>query len=343
MLAPGRYDDGGFSGGNVVRPALAKLLADVKAGLVDVIIVYKIDRLTRSLTDFAKTVDVLDRAGASFVSITQSFNTTTSMGRLTLNVLLSFAQFEREVIAERVCDKVAASKAWGIWMGGGLPLGYDVYQRNPVINEPEAEKVRYIFRRYLELGTVPALRADLDRQGITTKRRLRPDGSISGGNTWWPGPLYALLKNRIYIGKIVHKDKCYEGLHRPIVEVGLFEAVQAQLARNAVHHHRREYAKHNSLLTGMTRDHLDRPLTPRHANKGTKRYCYYMTNGIPNGVGGQEPPVWRIPTSQIEAAVIAQVTDVIDKTDEWTSPDQLNASESIHIRTTEAVFGAGPD
>ena len=332
MLAPGRYDDGGFSGGNLQRPGLVQLLADVKAGLVDVIIVYKIDRLTRSLTDFAKIVDVLDGAGASFVSITQSFNTTTSMGRLTLNVLLSFAQFEREVIAERVRDKVAASKARGMWMGGGLPLGYDVKSRELIINEPEAERVRHIFRRYLELGTVAALRADLDKHGITTKLHTRPDGSTRGGSTWWPGPLYALLKNRIYIGKIVHKDKCYEGLHQPIVNEALFDAVQVQLASNRVRHNRQEYAKHSSLLTGMIRDGLDRPLTPRQANKGTKRYRYYVSNGIPHADGSQESPVWRIPATQIERAVVLQVADLIEHNDHWIDHDALTATQSHEAR-----------
>lgn len=337
MLAPGRYDDGGFSGGNLQRPGLVQLLADVKAGLVDVIIVYKIDRLTRSLTDFAKIVDVLDGAGASFVSITQSFNTTTSMGRLTLNVLLSFAQFEHEVIAERVRDKVAASKARGMWMGGGLPLGYDVKSRELVINEPEAERVRHIFRRYIELGTVAALRADLHKHGITTKLHARADGSTRGGNTWWPGPLYALLKNRIYIGKIVHKDKCYEGLHQPIVDEALFDAVQVQLASNRVRHSRQEYAKNSLLLTGMIRDGLDRPLTPRQANKGTKRYRYYVSNGIPRADGSQESPVWRIPATQIERAVVLQVADLIEDTDRWMDYDTLSATQSHEARRAASL------
>ena len=332
MLASGRYDDGGFSGGNLLRPGLVQLLADVKAGLVDVIIIYKIDRLTRCLTDFAKIVDVLDGAGASFVSITQSFNTTTSMGRLTLNVLLSFAQFEREVISERVRDKVAASKARGMWMGGGLPLGYDVKSRELIINAAEAEHVRYIFRRYLELGTVAALRVDLQNQGITTKQHTRPDGTTRGGNKWWPGPLYAILKNRIYIGKIVHKDKCYEGMHERIVDDALFEAVQTQLADNRVKHSRREYAKHGSLLTGMISDGLDRPLTPRQANKGSKRYRYYVSNGIPREDGSQTSPIWRIPAVQIEKAVLRQVADLIEHTDRWFDHDTLSANQSRDVR-----------
>jgi site-specific DNA recombinase len=338
ILAGGRYDDGGHSGGNLARPGLVQLLADVKVGSIDVIIVYKIDRLTRSLTDFAKIVDVLDGAGASFVSITQSFNTTTSIGRLTLNVLLSFAQFEREVIAERVRDKVAASKARGIWMGGPLPLGYEVHERSLVIDGGQAEQVRYIFRRYLELGSVALLRADLDQQGITTKVRTRRDGSMYGGNSWWPGPLYALLKNRIYIGKIVHKDKCYDGLHPPIIDKELFAAVQAQLASNAANKTKRAYAKHCLLLTGMIRDGLERPLTPRHANKGMKRYGYYVSNNALNEQGSQELPIWRIPALQIEAAIMLQLTEVIEQTEGWTEHDQLTSAQCGEFRRAASTL-----
>lgn len=214
----------------------------------------------------------------------------------------------------------------------GSTLGYDVKSRELIINEPEAERVRHIFRRYLELGTVAALRADLDKHGITTKLHTRPDGSTRGGNRWWPGPLYALLKNRIYIGKIVHKDKCYEGLHQRIVDDVLFEAAQAQLASNRVRHNRREYAKHSSLLTGMIRDGLDRPLTPRQANKGTKRYRYYVSNGIQREDGSQEAPVWRIPATQIERAVVLQLADLIEHTDRWIDHDTLGATESHEAR-----------
>jgi site-specific DNA recombinase len=340
VLAAERYDDGGFSGGNLLRPGLVQLLADVKAGSIDVIIVYKVDRLTRSLTDFAKIVDVFDGAGASFVSITQSFNTTTSMGRLTLNVLLSFAQFEREVVAERVRDKVAASKAKGIWMGGPLPLGYEAHQRSLVIDDSQAEQVRYIFRRYLELGNVALLRADLDQHAITTKVRRRRDGSSYGGNSWWPGPLYALLKNRIYVGKIVHKDKCYDGLHAPIIGSEVFAAVQEQLASNAASKSKRIYTKHSSLLTGMIRDGLDRPLTPSHANKGTKRYGYYVSNRALSEQGRQELPIWRIPALQIEAAIMLQLTDVIEHTEGWTEHELLSAAQSGELRRTACSFVA---
>lgn len=335
-----RYDDGGFSGGNLDRPGLAQLLADVKAGLIDVIIVYKIDRLTRSLTDFAKIVDVLDGAGASFVSITQSFNTTTSMGRLTLNVLLSFAQFEREVIAERVRDKVAASKARGIWMGGTLPIGYDVINRELIINEEEAATVRYIFRRYLELGNVTLLQADLAQRGITTKVRIRPDGSNHGGKPWWTGALYHLLKNQLYVGKIVHKGTYHEGLQQPIIDLDLFEQVQATLAANSMAHRKREYAAHNSLLTGMIRDGLDRPMTPRQTHKGPKRYCYYGSNRSKDVSDQPVELIWRIPAPEIERGVINQVADLIEDGDAWGAQNTMDATDSINLASARAKLAA---
>jgi DNA invertase Pin-like site-specific DNA recombinase len=232
-LVPDYYDDGGFSGGNMERPGLRQLLAEVKAGRVDVIVVYKVDRLTRALSDFAKIVDILDAAGASFVSITQAFNTTTSMGRLTLNVLLSFAQFEREVISERVRDKIAASKRKGMWMGGNVPLGYDVRDRKLVVNEAEAQIVRHILQRYIALGSVPALIKELARDGIRSKARLRPDGTSSGGKPIGRGGLYHLLSNRLYRGEITHRDAVHAGEHEAIVTQDLREQVQQQLATNA--------------------------------------------------------------------------------------------------------------
>ena len=210
LLVPDRYDDGGFSGGTMERPGLKRLLGDVRSGKVDVILVYKVDRLTRALSDFAKIVDILDDTEVSFVSITQAFNTTTSMGRLTLNVLLSFAQFEREVISERVRDKVAASKAKGMWMGGCVPLGYAVEARKLMIDETEAATVRHIFQRYLELGAVPALLEDLRASGVVTKRQTMRDGSSRGAIPFNRGALYYFLKNRIYRGDIVHHDKVYQ-------------------------------------------------------------------------------------------------------------------------------------
>src|ERR1700719_3361792 len=227
------YDDGGFSGATMDRPALQQLLADVKVRRVDTIVVYKIDRLTRSLADFAKIVEILDATSASFVSVTQQFNTTTSMGRLTLNVLLSFAQFEREVIGERIRDKIAASKKKGMWMGGVPPLGYQAQDRKLVIVESEAEIVRFIFRRYAELGSVRWLKDELEAQSIQSKLRTSASGRISGGKPFARGALYLMLQNRIYQGEIVHKELSYPGEHAPIIDQELWDTVQGRLAGNA--------------------------------------------------------------------------------------------------------------
>jgi site-specific DNA recombinase len=226
------YDDGGLSGGTTERPALKRLLADIKAGKVQIVVVYKVDRLTRSLADFAKIVDILDAHNASFVSVTQQFNTTTSMGRLTLNMLLSFAQFEREIAGERIRDKIAASKRKGMWMGGNVPLGYDVRDRKLIVNEPEALTVRLIFRRYAELGSVSLLRAELDRQGTVSKRREGAGGRLTGGQRFSRGALYLMLQNRIYRGEIVHQDTAYPGRHKAIIEPELWQIVEDKLAAN---------------------------------------------------------------------------------------------------------------
>src|SRR4249920_84063 len=228
------YDDGGFSGGSMDRPALQKLLVDVQARRIDVIVVYKVDRLTRSLADFAKLVETFDAHGVSFVSVTQSFNTTTSMGRLTLNVLLSFAQFEREVTGERIRDKIAASKKKGMWMGGVPALGYDVRDRRLVVNNMEAETVRHIFRRYCELKSVQQLKEDLDGAGVVSKVRTAADGSQYGGQPLARGAIYLMLQNRIYRGEIVHKGKCYPGEHDAIIDETLWDNVQAILSENRV-------------------------------------------------------------------------------------------------------------
>ena len=228
------YDDGGYSGGTMERPALQRLLADIEAGRIDVIVVYKVDRLTRALSDFAKLVEVFDRRGVSFVSITQQFNTTTSMGRLTLNILLSFAQFERELIGERVRDKVAASKKKGMWMGGTVPLGYDAKDRKLVINKAEARTVVDIYRRYLRLKSVRALQMELDAAGIRSKQRIRPDGTDHGNQRFSQGALYLLLQNRTYRGEATHKGNAYPGEHSAIIEKPLWDAVQAVLAENRV-------------------------------------------------------------------------------------------------------------
>jgi site-specific DNA recombinase len=276
-LVPGRYDDGGFSGGNMERPGLKALLAAVDAGLVDVIVVYKVDRLTRSLADFAKIVERLDAKQASFVSVTQAFNTTTSMGRLTLNVLLSFAQFEREVTGERIRDKIAASKKKGMWMGGPVPLGYQVIERKLVPVPEEAERVRVIMRRYLEVRSVPALIEVLRAEGIVTKIQQRTSGPHRGGIPFARGSLFYLIKNPVYRGKIVHKGKVYEGEHEAIVDEDLWERVQMQLAEKAPPRRRPTNDPQRALLSGLLADPEGRQIVPTYAAKGSRRYAYYET------------------------------------------------------------------
>ena len=235
-LLRAKYDDGGFSGGNTDRPALQRLLQDVGAGKIDVIVVYKVDRLTRSLADFAKLVELFDDHKVSFVSVTQQFNTTTSMGRLTLNVLLSFAQFEREVTSERIRDKIAASKRKGLWVGGMAPLGYDTKDRKITVNEAEAERVRTIFRSYLKLGSLGLLMADLRKQGIVTKARTLKSGTAVGGIPFTRGGLAHLLRNRFYLGEVLFKGEVLTGEQGAIVERDLFDAVQAKLTEQVNNH-----------------------------------------------------------------------------------------------------------
>lgn len=303
-LVSERYDDGGFSGGNMERPGLKRLMADVAGGKVDIILVYKIDRLTRSLADFAKIVDVLDTAKASFVSITQSFNTTTSMGRLTLNMLLSFAQFEREVTGERIRDKIAASKRKGMWMGGPLPLGYDVENRRLVVNAKEAELVRQIYQRYLELGSVVELADELNLKGHKTKVQLRASGPRRGGCAFRRGTLYHLLSNPIYRGKIVHKGEVYPGEHEAIVPEDLWQAVQNKLRANASGTSRRLKGQQSSLLAGLLFDSEGRAMTPSHASKGkAKRYRYYITR--PDQASDQ--PACRVSAHDLEQIVTTKL------------------------------------
>ena len=276
-LVPNRYDDGGFSGGNMGRPGLQALLADVDAGLVDVIVVYKVDRLTRSLADFAKIVERLDAKEASFVSVTQAFNTTTSMGRLTLNVLLSFAQFEREVTGERIRDKIAASKKKGLWMGGPVPLGYQVVERKLVPVPEEAERVRTIMRRYAASYSANTLIAQLEAEGIVTKIQQRTSGPHRGGIPFRRGSLFHLLKNPVYRGKIVHKGKVYDGEHEPIVDEDLWDQVQMHLKAKAPPRRRPTNDRHRALLVGLLADPEGRQIVPTYATKGTRRYAYYET------------------------------------------------------------------
>ena len=272
-----RYDGGGISGGTMDRPALQDLLADIGKGEVDLVVVYKVDRLTRSLTDFARIIETFDARGVSFVSVTQQFNTANSMGRLTLHVLLSFAQFEREVTAERIRDKIAASKKKGMWMGGLVPLGYDVNDRRLVANRIEADTVNQIFRLYVELGTVRRLQDELDRLGIVTKRRVHKTGKQTGGKPFSRGNLYQLLSNPIYIGRIPHKGEAYPGEHGAIVELDTWQAVRTLLAQNAVGLTRKTNVGGSVLLTGKVFDENGDPLYLSQAHAHGRRYGYYIS------------------------------------------------------------------
>lgn len=303
------YDDGGYSGGSMDRPGLEALMADVEAGKVDVIVVYKVDRLTRSLADFARIVDILDKQGASFVSVTQAFNTTTSMGRLTLNVLLSFAQFEREVTGERIRDKIAASKKRGMWMGGVVPLGYEVKERKLHIIPEEAERVRYIFSRYLELGSVYLLQKELAAKGIVTKQRVLKDGRIYGGCNFSRGSMYQMLAHRIYLGEITHRGKSYPGEHDGIIDHEMFDRVQASLSGNRVNNRNAVHAMYPSLLAGILWDSRGRRMTPDHANKKGRRYRYYASLQDKERL---KLPAVRIPAGDIENLVIHQLKQHTD-------------------------------
>ncbi len=305
------YDDGGWSGGTLDRPALQRLLADIRAARVDIVVVYKIDRLTRSLLDFAKIVEVFDAHGVSFVSVTQAFNTSTSMGRLTLNVLLSFAQFEREVTGERIRDKIAASKKKGMWMGGLVPLGYDAKDRKLVVNTEEVESVCFIFRRYLELGSVYKLKAELDAKRITSKRRPGANGRAWGGRPITAGALYHMLQNPIYCGRIGHKEQSYEGMHEAVIESGLWEAVQRSLAVNRRERRNGASAKDPSLLTGLIVDANGKRLTPSHAVKGGKRYRYYVSRSLITDPGRASESSWRLPAVELERVVVRQVGEFL--------------------------------
>ncbi len=325
---PTLYDDGGYSGGTMERPALQRLLSDIKDNKIDVVLTYKVDRLTRALSDFAKIVDVFDKHSVSFVSVTQQFNTTTSMGRLTLHVLLSFAQFEREVTGERIRDKIAASKAKGLWTGGCVSLGYDVKDRKLVVNPVEAETIRHIFRRYTELGSVRLLQAELTREGIKSKGRITRDGKPFGQNPLARGALYLMLQNPIYRGQIRHKDKVYPGEHEAIIDAALWKKVQATLEANRVRHELQPDSKAPSLLTGILYDYTGARLTPTHAFKKTGvRYRYYtstplITQGVEK-VKGQ-----RIPAEGLESLVIQRLAVWLSDANAVLSAFQHNHSET---------------
>jgi site-specific DNA recombinase len=304
-LLPEVYDDGGYSGGTMDRPALKRLLADIDAGKIDVVVVYKVDRLTRALTDFSRIVDVLDRAGASFVSVTQAFNTTTSMGRLTLNVLLSFAQFEREVTGERIRDKIAASKKLGMWMGGNLALGYDPQGRTLVINPDEAELVRHIFRRYLEVGSVNVLAEELEAQGVRSKRWTTKAGTVRGGAVLARGALLHILRNRLYLGEIPHKDVSHPGQHPAILDGELFDAVQRLLNRTIRKPRSDAKARTptHAPLTGLIYDAAGNRMSPVQARSGSHTYRYYVSTALQKGAARKAAANARVPAAAIEDIV----------------------------------------
>ena len=334
VLSPEEYDDGGFSGGTMERPALKRLLAEIEAGRIDVVVVYKVDRLTRALTDFSKIVDVLDKAGASFVSVTQAFNTTTSMGRLTLNVLLSFAQFEREVTGERIRDKIAASKKLGMWMGGTLPLGYDAAGRTLSINAEEAKTVRWIFDRYLEVGSAHQVCGELAEAGVASKVWTTRAGRVRGGTPIDRGSLFHILHNRTYVGEIPHKDTSYPGQHPAIIDRAVFEGVQARLAENG----RKPRAKgeprkphRGAPLMGLVFDTAGNVMSPVScARRGGATYHYYVSSALQSGTPRAAGAVPRVSAPLIEATVaeslrkfgLANATDA--------SPDWVAIRNLLH-------------
>jgi DNA invertase Pin-like site-specific DNA recombinase len=315
-----KYDDGGFSGGNMNRPALKQLLEDIAARLVDTVVVYKVDRLTRSLTDFAKIIEVFDKQGVSFVSVTQQFNTTSSMGRLTLNVLLSFAQFEREVTGERIRDKIAASKKKGMWMGGVAPLGYDVKDRQLIVNPQEARVIRDIFTQYLSLGSVAALKQYLDQKNLRTKLRSSANGDAFGGRPYSRGGLYKLLNNEVYTGRIAHRGESYRGQQPAIIQPETWEKVRTLLAANNRGHRqpgRRKVAP--SMLAGLVFDTEGNRYTPTHAVKNGRRYRYYTSQAV---IQKPRKPshLDRIPAKELEQLVSSRIQALL------TSPQELATS-----------------
>jgi site-specific DNA recombinase len=305
-----RYDDGGFSGGSLDRPALAKLLDDVRARRLDVIVVYKVDRLTRSLADFAKLVELFDEHEVSFISVTQAFNTTTSMGRLTLNMLLSFAQFEREITGERIRDKVAASKKRGIWMGGAVPFGYRVENRALHVVEEHAEFVRDLFRRYLEVGSVVLLKIALDAEKVRLPVRIAGTGRAMGGGLISRGHIYWILSNPIYVGRLRHKGQTHEGLHAAIVDQQTWDRVQRQLAAQT---QPRADPRRNaeSFLVGKLYDDRGNRMGPSHAAKGGRRWRYYISRAILTGRNSDAGSITRVPAAQIEKQVFDAIKSVI--------------------------------
>ncbi|MBT8459651.1 MAG: recombinase family protein, partial [Boseongicola sp.] len=310
---PAFYDDGGFSGGSMDRPSLVQLLEDIQSGDIDVVVVYKVDRLTRALADFARIVAIFDAAGVSFVSVTQQFNTTNSMGRLTLNVLLSFAQFEREVTAERIRDKIVASKAKGMWMGGIPPIGYQPQNRVLVPVPDEAKMVRRIFERYLEQRSVRKLQAELKWAGRVTPVRTTQKGATSGGCTFSRGKLYHLLSNPIYIGRIRHRDKIYDGQHEAIIDQDIWDKAQTMLADNRRNHANRSKARSPSPLAGKLFDPAGNKMRPVHTTKSGRRYRYYVSPELIEGSVETGANGWRIPAEELESILSKAIVEHLHK------------------------------
>ena len=341
-----RYDDGGFSGGTMERPGLRRLLADIAAGAIDTVVVYKIDRLTRSLADFARIVELFDKHGVSFVSVTQSFNTTSSMGRLTLNVLLSFAQFEREVTGERIRDKIAASKAKGMWMGGVPPLGYDLpadTSRVLVLNEAQAETVRLIFRQYLKLGTVRALETWLAEKGIVSKQWQSSSGRTVGGVPFNRGALYHLLGNEVYLGMIRHKGVLHSARHPPVVEKRLFNAVQQALKVKRRRPAGQPPADGAAALTGRIFDALGDPMSPtRSRGKQGTYYRYYVSTSLQkalpsSGTSDEAQPLRRIAADLLEQTIVGLVTPLLPK--HKGDPLALPHRVEVHTDAVHLILG----
>jgi len=333
-----RYDDGGYSGGSIDRPALKRLLEDVESGKIETIVVYKVDRLTRSLSDFAKIVEALDARQVSFVSVTQQFNTTTSMGRLTLNVLLSFAQFEREVTGERIRDKIAASKRKGMWMGGTVPLGYDIKERKLVVNPEEAKLVHELYCRYLQLKCVAKLKANLDQRGIKSRVRISGAGRQSGGGFFSRGAIYQILKNRIYLGEISHRDQSYPGEHQAIIQKELWDRVQTQLRSDNQGRRTGLSANSPSLLTGLLQDAEGSRFTPSHTVKNGKRYRYYSCRPKITDSGSAPSKVFALPAHDIEKQVLSGLQSFLESTQHVM--DELITPEDSPSLTEHLISGS---
>jgi site-specific DNA recombinase len=340
---PQHYDDPAYSGGNLDRPALQQLLKDIDAGRVDVVVVYKIDRLTRSLADFAKLVVAFDAKAISFVAVTQQFNTTTSMGRLTLNILLSFAQFERELSSERVRDKVAASRRKGMWTGGTVPLGYGAENKKLIINPIEAKTVRTIFRRYLELKSFSKLVTDLDSKGIVTKSRQTKVAKFNGGIPFTYGPLAHFLKNRVYIGEIGYKEKWFPGEHAPIIDRKIFAAVQDLLKSNSTE--RKAYrASSKAILMGKLYDDRGNRMTPSFSTKNGIRYRFYVSSALLRGRKHQVGTVGRVAAQHIESKVLSAIAEMPSTSDGHTggTPSSLESIKRITVHSDHVLITAIP-